>query len=336
VARDTVLDAIEEGVVVVDDDHRVVDYDETAESLFPGLAGGRSLSAVAPDLVDGDGFATAVDRRVGDDRREFAVSATAYRGGHVLALRDVTERNAYTRRLEQQTERLESVAAAISHDLRNPLSIALGRVELVEDEHADAAADALHRMETIIDDTLALARSGQPIDDREPVSLDALARDAWETTDTGDASLGVDCDGVRLSADASRLRSCFENLFRNAVEHGSTSPASQAQQDAVEHGSTNPDPGHTDSGVTVTVGAIDGGGFYVADDGPGIPPEEREAVFDLGVSENGTGLGLAIVRRIADAHDWTATVTESETGGARFEFRPAPDAADPDTTVSPR
>jgi signal transduction histidine kinase len=195
-------------------------------------------------------------------------------------------------------------------------------------------------METIIDDTLALARSGQPIDDREPVSLDALARDAWETTDTGDASLGVDCDGVRLSADASRLRSCFENLFRNAVEHGSTSPASQAQQDAAEHGSTSPDSqtvqqtpdrtasdGGDDPPVSVTVGLIEDDegeptGFYVADDGPGIPADRREEVFDRGFStaDSGTGLGLSLVAAVADAHGWRVAATESETGGARFEF----------------
>ena len=90
--------------------------------------------------------------------------------------------------------------------------------------------------------------------------------------------------------DPGRLRQLFENLFRNAVEHGSTSPPSDAREDAVEHGSTSsrppaddtgtargseqsvadaPDDG--DGGATVTVGTLEGG-FYVADDGPGIPP----------------------------------------------------------------
>jgi signal transduction histidine kinase len=223
-------------------------------------------------------------------------------------------------------------------------------------------------MATLIEDIRDLVRLGQDSVETEPVGLDAAARTAWQTVDTSGGTLRTDGQ-TTVEADPDLLAQLFENLYGNAVEHGSTnpdsqtrrdavgqasdepsvadapedavehgstSPGSQTRQDAAEHGSTDPDPGHTDSGVTVTVGAIDGGGFYVADDGPGIPPEEREAVFDLGVSENGTGLGLAIVRRIADAHDWTATVTESETGGARFEFRPAPDAADPDTTVSPR
>jgi K+-sensing histidine kinase KdpD len=61
---------------------------------------------------------------------------------------------------------------------------------------------------------------------------------------------------------------------------------------------------------------------FMADDGPGIPPDEREAVFESGYSTepDGTGFGLAIVERVADAHGWGVTITDSEAGGARFEF----------------
>ena len=101
------------------------------------------------------------------------------------------------------------------------------------------------------------------------------------------------------------------------MEHSSTSP--QQATDAVEHSSTAE---RSDGPVSVTVGAFDGG-FYVADDGPGIPPARRETVFDPGVTTaaDGTGFGLAIVREIAEAHGWTVSVTESESGGARFEIR---------------
>ena len=71
--------------------------------------------------------------------------------------------------------------------------------------------------------------------------------------------------------------------------------------------------------LTVTVGDIPDG-FYVADDGPGVSPADRDRVFERGVaSGGGTGLGLPIVERVVDIHGWSVGVTESERGGARFE-----------------
>jgi signal transduction histidine kinase len=73
--------------------------------------------------------------------------------------------------------------------------------------------------------------------------------------------------------------------------------------------------------VTITVGTLPDG-FYVADDGPGIPESDRERIFEAGYStnRNGTDLGLVIVRDAVEAHGWELAVTESETGGARFEM----------------
>jgi signal transduction histidine kinase len=90
---------------------------------------------------------------------------------------------------------------------------------------------------------------------------------------------------------------------------------------------------HGGSDVTVRVGTLDDRpGFYVEDDGPGIPEEVREEVFDRGVTtdDDGTGFGLAIVREIAEAHGWTVRATESDAGGARFEFTGVPRGDDLD------
>lgn len=75
--------------------------------------------------------------------------------------------------------------------------------------------------------------------------------------------------------------------------------------------------------MIITVGELDDG-FYVADDGLGMPPEERDAVFEEGyttAADNGrTGLGLAFVRKLAEVYEWDHTITESAAGGAQFEF----------------
>jgi signal transduction histidine kinase len=204
------------------------------------------------------------------------------------------------RRLEERNERLDEFASVVSHDLRNPLNVARGGIEAYqetgEERFVDDVAVSLERMEEIIEDMLTLAREGLTVDDVEPVSLAGTARAAWRNVDTGSLSLQVDADPT-ITADPERIQRLLENCYRNAVDHAETA-------------------------TEVVVGNSQGG-FFVADDGVGIPPEERESVLESGytTASDGTGFGLAIVSRIARAHDFSATVSESEAGGARIEVR---------------
>jgi signal transduction histidine kinase len=166
-------------------------------------------------------------------------------------------------------------------------------------EHLETAVRALDRMEALIADVLSLARNGQPIDEMDTVSLASIASQSWGMVDAtnGGSELVIDGD-LPFMADSTRLQQLLENLFRNAVEHGG-------------------------SNVTVHVGTLDSpAGFYVADDGTGLPVDERDSLFESGFSttDTGTGFGLSIVKEIADAHGWKIEATDSETGGARFEI----------------
>jgi two-component system OmpR family sensor kinase len=234
--------------------------------------------------------------------------------------------------LERQNESLEEFATIVSHDLRNPLNLIQASVDLAretgDESYLADCESAVGTMETLIDDLLTLAREGQVVESVDPVDVGELARQAWASVGTGDATLSV-ASSVTVEADADRLRQVLENLLRNAVEHGSTGP--RQPEDAVEHGSTSPRSQapedaveHGGPGVTVEVGALpDESGFYVADDGPGIPEDQVDRVFEPGftTSDSGTGFGLRIVREMVEAHGWTVDVTESEDGGARFEVR---------------
>ncbi|WP_049914398.1 hybrid sensor histidine kinase/response regulator [Haloterrigena salina] len=280
------------------------------------------------------------------------------------------------RELERQNERLEAFASTVSHDLRNPLTLATGHLELLAgridgddeiDRHVQELEWALTRMDELVENVLTLARSGRRLTETEPVDLAAVVERADRTVE-GD--LEVVCDGSlpTVDGDEERLRVLFENVFRNTVEHGSTSPVSHARQDdgrhtassepsvadapedAVEHGSTSPpsqtqedavehgsaSPGSqgtqedldeetTNRGervggtVTVTVESTLEG-FAIADDGPGIPPGERDHVLEWGYSTDaeGTGFGLAIVAEVVEAHGWSVAVEESDAGGLRL------------------
>ncbi|MFB6114255.1 MAG: PAS domain S-box protein [Halodesulfurarchaeum sp.] len=227
---------------------------------------------------------------------------------HFVAVNnDITDRKEYERELERQNQRLEEFASVVSHDLRNPLTVAKGRLDMldVDGEAADRLEKSLDRMEAIIDDVLTLARDGQTVETREEFDLAALARDAWAAVDREDAVLEIH-DLPEVLGDSDRTRRILSNLFRNAVEHGMADADDQS-----EH-------------LTVEVGPSGSQGFYVADDGTGIDPDVRDSVFESGFSkaESGTGLGLAIVRRLSEAQGWSVSLSESETGGARFDFVP--------------
>lgn len=202
-----------------------------------------------------------------------------------------------------QRKLLQITLQAVAHDLRNPLSVAKGFLEIAGEtgkaEHFEKVESAHDRIERLIEDLLTLARGETTIEDAEEIDLESITTEAWGYVDTEEATLTV-ADGIpTVTGDAGRLTQLFENLFRNAIEHGGAD-------------------------VTVTVGGLDGDdGFYVEDTGSGIPQEKQDDVFKHGVtsSEGGTGFGLSIVADIAKAHGWTVSVTDGSDGGARFEFK---------------
>ena len=323
----TLLETAPDAALVVSvDDGEVLDANRAASALVGESEAdlvGRHYTVVFPEGPDGryvDLFALGRGERVrrsrfddGDDifvvtgdgdRVPVSVSAQRVAAGDddvVLAmLRDVSAQRQYERDLNRQIDRLERVSRVLSHDLRNPLNVAEGNLDLAREtadlDRLDEVEAAHDRMRAIIEEALTMVRSGSEVEAVDPVDVEVFAADCWANVATEDATLEVAAPGL-VYADEDRLAHLFENLFRNSVEHGG--PA-----------------------VTVRVGVEDGQ-FFVEDDGPGVPPEDRESVFELGwtTEDAGSGLGLNIVADIAAAHGWTPSVAASGSGGARFEFR---------------
>ncbi|MEM4780246.1 MAG: PAS domain S-box protein [Halalkalicoccus sp.] len=209
---------------------------------------------------------------------------------------DVSDRVAYERTLERKNARLEEFASVVAHDIRNPLTVAMGYLELAQEvgdgRYLGEVERGLVRTTETTENLLAPARAGEGIGEREPVDLESLARNAWENVRTSRARLLIE-DEVEVDGDRLRLTQLFENLFRNAIEH--------AGED-----------------VTVRFGSFSEG-FYVEDDGPGIPEERREELFATRESDGDARFGLAIVSDIVEAHEWRIAVTDGDDGGARFE-----------------
>ncbi|WP_226005908.1 histidine kinase N-terminal 7TM domain-containing protein [Natrinema salinisoli] len=357
-ARDFVVEAVDNGIIVFDRNDRVVDVNSTAKRLAGGgRPVGKHVTALVPSeivlragdleaVLDGSEPVRELREelwvRLDDRERCYDVRVSALGDdddpvGHVALIHDITEQKRredqlrareqelelQKEQLEYQNERLDRFAGIVSHDLRNPLNVAQGYLETILSEVEDTDADdgpaevsvsveyleeverSHDRMGDIIEDALALARQGKAITETESVTLSVVAKDAWANVETRKATLelGDDCSVV---ADRDRLLNVFENLFRNSLEHGTPSD----EED--DHASP-----------TVRVGRLaDGTGFYVEDNGPGIPDDRKESVLEEGytTATDGTGFGLAIVRDVVTAHGWSIAVTDAADGGARFEI----------------
>lgn len=210
------------------------------------------------------------------------------------------------RDLRRKNERLEAFVDVITHDIPNHLTVAATRVDLTQQtgelSHLDQVTAAHDRIESVISDMHALVDYGDQLDSTAWLRLPDLVDGCWRNCREEESSgtLELEVTG-HIRADESRFKQLLENIFWNALEHA------------------GPDP-------TIRVGLLSDG-FFIEDDGPGIPDSQREKVLTPGFSraeESGhSGFGLAIVQEIARAHDWEVTITDSELGdtpGARFEF----------------
>ncbi|WP_267640902.1 sensor histidine kinase [Haloarchaeobius amylolyticus] len=294
-----------------------------------GTPDGRMLAdRLARRIADTDRFRDRVEHLHGhpteESRDEFRLEdgrwvdlystpvtvGTDGRRARLWVVRDVSERKEYELDLERHRDRLDQFASMVSHDLRNPMNVAEGYLEVARERTDDEAlaevAWAHRRMRALIDDLLTLARTNRSITDLEPVCLATLVERCWRNVDADDAELCVETDRV-VVADETRLSQVLENLLRNSVEHGSTSDQTGTDASA--------------EALTITVGDLETG-FYVEDDGVGIPPAQRQRVFESGYSTrpDGTGLGLDIVAQIVAAHGWEVELAEGTQGGVRFEI----------------
>lgn len=321
---EAVVETVPDGILVVDDDRDFFTYNERfvemwgiPDDIVETGSDQQALNSVLDELERPDDFRETVeyfydnpddrgrdlihlsDGRIFDRYTAPATDEDGTYYGRIWVFEDITERKTHEQELRRQNERLEEFASIVSHDLRNPLSVANGRLELAREEcdseHLEYIARAHERMGALIDDLLTLTREGQTATELTTVDLAEFAEECWRNVTTADATLVTDTTRT-IRADESRLRQVFENLVRNAVEHGGED-------------------------VTVTVGEL-ADGFYVEDDGSGIPSADRDQVFEAGYStrDEGTGFGLRIVEQVVGTHDWDITVTDGAAGGARFEF----------------
>ena len=265
----------------------------------------RRMAAVAARVDAGDLHPRIHDP--GSNAHEVSVLSDAF--NHMLD------------RLTDAFARQRAFVADASHELRTPLTVIRGQLEVLAAQPSPAGEEVrrveglvqaeIARISRLVDDLLLLAKSEQTQFLRiEPIDVRPFVEQLWDGASVLAArrfELGEVPDGT-LRADPDRLAQALRNLIANAIEH-------TAQGDGL---------------VRMRIEQPRGGrlGFVVEDDGPGIPAEQRELIFDRfhrtdaarDRASGGTGLGLAIVRAIALAHGGDVSAARSPEGGARIEL----------------
>ena len=216
-----------------------------------------------------------------------------------------------------EAERLAVVgelAASVAHEVRNPLTGVRSLAQRLADDTVDEAKrrdyariilNEVGRVEAIVSSLLNLAK-GAKSDGGEitPTALEPLFSDLslllTRRAQNGGVVIGTDANDITVDTSPDALSQALLNLLLNAIHH-------------------TPAGGKVDLIAERNGGCVD---ILVQDQGPGIPPDERDQVFEpFRTSSGGTGLGLAVVRRLAREQGWQVTVDDSPLGGAEFRLQ---------------
>lgn len=223
-------------------------------------------------------------------------------------------------RLQRSNDDLEAFAALASHDLQAPLGTIRGYLELLSGEYGDRldeqghtwlnrASEASERMSRLLTTLLEFSRaagSGEPL--LETVDLGALVgevtADLGELVSSTRASVRFTGPVTDIVCDRSRLHQVLQNLVQNAVKYR-----------------------HPERDPVIEVGVVERDDHWqvtVADNGVGVPDEDRERVFTMFQQSDpehaGFGIGLAVSRRIVERHGGRIWVEDNPAGGSRFRF----------------
>jgi signal transduction histidine kinase len=304
-SRHQLIDGLAEAVLFLDDDHRLLEANETARRRLPAVtsAVGRPVGAALPALGDPE----AADGEVlslGPEGAHYLVRTTPLAAGgttlgRAVVLSDVTRVERQRQELQRQHDQLDGFAAAVAHELRNSLGILLGRLDQLGDAvdagDADRAQllagrsrDTARRMERVVDDLATLARFSKTVADPVETGFEEAVTTAW--ADAGDATdeltLAVSGEG-RVAVDRPRLAELVRNVARIA---------------------------RLTSANTVRF-ALRDGVVTVSTDGE-TPAAEEPAVFEYGsaVPDARTGMLFANVRAMARALGWSVALDPDEDG----------------------
>lgn len=305
--------------IFLDRDDHVLDYNGSAQSIFPALDGaiGSNINVVVPALVDTLGEQGIMTVSAGQTERFYEVSYTPFMAGEMetgklVTMTDVTERESYRQELETKTEQLETLNRVVRHDIRNDMTVILGWAESLENHIDPAGEDPLQRVLSKADNVIELTDilgdvvesvSGTGTAAVEPIDLTRILETELaavrQSHSTAEIRVSGSIPDVSVQANE-MLSSVFRNLLENAVRHSDTDPAKV-------------DVSCTEQTETVRV--------RFADTGPGVPDNQKEEIFgkgEKGLESPGSGIGLYLVHTLVEQFGGEVWVEDNNPKGAVF------------------
>lgn len=303
-------DDVDEATVFLDDDDRIRDLNRRAAHLVPELtdAIGKPIQTVLPEIGRGDTIEQRVLERESNGSVNYYLASTtsfdlgATRIGKLVMFTDVTETEKRSRELERQNDQLHDFAEALTHELRNTLTIIEGHVSLAGDaitdnqigtanESLQAASGSASRMTGIVNDLSILAKYGQTAQETSLIHVSEAATEAKRPVEGTDLSISVEGD-LQVEADEARVRALFQSAYEFFERNG---------------------------GDAVVVSLGDG---EIVMSGNGRPPIEAnlDEYFEYGsaVPTSEAGVALPNVRALARVHGWTTRIDPEYTDGIRI------------------
>jgi len=299
----------------------------TTDSTLPGTDA-ETMASFREAVAAGERRTVETTHVTPEGRKHFVIELVPYgtsdeRRRSYVIYRDVTEtREAEAElertveRLQRSNEQLQQFAYVASHDLQEPLRMVSSYVDLLAseyegelddeaDEYIEFAVDGAQRMQAMIDDLLEYSRihtQGQEFEETDAEAvLERVLQDLELLIEERGATVTHD-DLPTVVADENQLGQIFQNLVSNAIEHASDDGPASVHVSAEER---------PDAVV-----------FAVDDDGPGVPPDQRERLFEIfeqsSRDDEGTGIGLAICQRIVNRHEGDIWIESTDGEGTTF------------------
>lgn len=335
----TVLDTVQAGIVVIDQEtHVIVGVNGAAGRMFgaprEGILGSVCHNYICParegncPITDlGQTFENAEQVLLTNSGEKVPILKTvvpiilAGRQHLLESFVDITERKQAEEELRKINEELNNFVDVVSHDLKNPIMSIDGFCFLLLEQYREQLGDkgkryveqmqaSADQMQMLVSDLLELSRIGRVVSTLEEVSSVDIVRRATQGLHGRLEAKGIELvvgDNLpTIQCDADRMHQVFENLLINAVKF----------------------MGNTEN-LRIEIGYEDAGDvhrFYVRDNGIGIDPKHHRKIFEMFCQleetgdEEGTGLGLAIVERIVNNHSGKVGVESEKGRGATFYF----------------